>query len=312
MLRKNFSKIGVLMGGPSSEHKISLKSGRAVLKALKAKGINAKAIIIKSASIKENISLMKKSGIDCAFIALHGRFGEDGGIQGVLDKLKIPYTGSGVRASRLAMDKVASRLIFRKNGLHTPKFKVIKGKAKSTITLNNLAFPLVVKPALTGSSIGISIAQDQDSLKDGIKEAFKFDSRVIIEEYIRGRELTVGILGKSALPIVEIVTSQGFFDFKSKYRKGFTDYIVPAKLPKGISLKVKRAALSAHQLLGCYGCSRVDIILDSCNRPYILEINTIPGLTATSLLPKAAKSAGIDFNNLCLKLIQLAYEKAKV
>jgi D-alanine-D-alanine ligase len=312
MLRKNFGKIGVLMGGPSSENKISLKSGSAVLKALKAEGIKAKAIIIKSASIKENISLMRKSRIDCAFIALHGRFGEDGGIQGILEKLKIPYTGSGVRSSRLAMDKVASRLIFKKNGLHTPKFKVIKGKAKNVISLNNFAFPLVVKPALTGSSIGISIAQDKDSLKSGIREAFKFDSRVMIEEYIRGRELTVGILGKSPLPIVEIVTRQGFFDFKAKYKKGFTDYIVPARLSKGISLRVKRAALSAHRLLGCYGCSRVDMILDGRNRPFILEINTIPGLTATSLLPKAAKNEGIDFNNLAIRLIQMAYEKAKV
>lgn len=311
MLKYNLGKIGVLMGGPSSENKISLKSGSAVLKALRKLGIKAVGVIIKNDNLNDNISLIRSSAIDCAFIALHGRFGEDGGIQSILEKLKMPYTGSGVKASKLAMDKVASRRIFEKNGLYVPGFKVIKNKAKSTATAGKIGLPLVVKPALTGSSIGISIVDNKGDLGPAVKEAFKFDNRVILEEYIRGRELTVGILGGKPLPIVEIVTRHGFFDFKAKYQYGLTEYIVPAKLSLSVSSRVKKAAFSAHQLLGCYGCSRVDIILDSRNRPFILEINTIPGLTATSLLPKAARSAGIDFNNLCIKLIQMAYEKAK-
>jgi D-alanine-D-alanine ligase len=240
---------------------------------------------------------------------LHGRFGEDGGMQKVLSKLKIPYTGSGISASKLAMDKVASRNIFKRHGLNVPNFKVITKANYNHSNMRKLMFPLVVKPALTGSSIGISIVDNFKNIHAAINLAFKFDSRVIIEEYINGRELTVGILEDKALPIVEIIPKHNFFDYQAKYKHGLTDYIVPAKLTPKISLKIKKAGLSAHRLLGCFGCSRVDIILDKNRRPYILEINTIPGFTSTSLLPKAATKAGIDFNNLCIRLIRLAYEK---
>jgi len=307
---RNFGKIGVLMGGPSSENKISLKSGRAVLSALKESGIRAIPVLIKGEGERENIALLRSKNIDCAFIALHGRFGEDGGIQRILSKLNIPYTGSGVGASKLAMDKVASRNIFKLRGLNVPDFKVIN-KRGGIHNIRGLKLPLVVKPALTGSSIGISIADSRKSISDAIKLAFEFDRRVIVEEYIKGRELTVGILDDKPLPIIEIIPKRNFFDYQAKYRRGLTDYIVPAKVAPGAGIKAKKAALSAHKLLGCFGCSRVDIILDAKDRPFILEVNTIPGLTSTSLLPKAAKKAGISFNNLCIRLIRLAYEKAQ-
>ncbi|MBN2830997.1 MAG: D-alanine--D-alanine ligase [Candidatus Omnitrophica bacterium] len=311
MAIKNLGRIGVLMGGPSSEKKISLKSGFAVLKALKELKVKVFPVVIKSDSFKDNISLLKAKKIDCAFIALHGRFGEDGGIQRILSKMKIPYTGSGIKASKLAMDKVASRNIFKRNGLYVPDFKVIKRRSYSLNFIQGLNLPLVIKPALTGSSIGISIADAYSSIAPAIRLAFKFDKRVIIEEYIKGRELTVGILEGNPLSIIEIIPKGHFFDYQAKYRHGLTDYIVPAKLKPKISEKIKRTALAAHKLLGCFGSSRVDIILDKRNRPFILEVNTIPGLTSTSLLPKAASASGIDFANLCIKLIQLAYEKAQ-
>ncbi|MDD3087405.1 MAG: D-alanine--D-alanine ligase [Candidatus Omnitrophica bacterium] len=307
---EKFGRIGVLMGGPSSERKISLKSGKAVLRALREAGVDAVPVVINSEGFRGNASLLKAKGIDCAFIALHGRFGEDGGIQKILNKLKIPYTGSGVNASRLAMDKVASRNIFKKHGLYIPTFKVIK-KDKKNHDFHKLKFPLVIKPALTGSSIGISIVDNYKSLLTAVKLAFKFDDRVIIEEYIKGRELTVGMFADKPLPVIEIIPKHNFFDYQAKYKYGLTDYIVPAKISYNTAIKVKRAASLAHKLLGCFGCSRVDIILDCKGRPFILEVNAIPGLTATSLLPKAAKEAGVDFVNLCTSLINLAYEKAK-
>ena len=311
MGKKDFGRVGVLMAGPSSEKKISLKSGHAVLKALREAGVNALPVIIKNSSIKDNIRLLKSRNLDCAFIALHGAFGEDGGIQSILSKLKIPFTGSGVRASRLAMDKVASRNIFKKHGLDVPRSQILK---RGSYKINNFHlsnFPLVIKPASHGSSIGLSIVDSKKNIAKAIKLAFKFDSRIIIEEYIKGRELTVGILDDKALPVVEIFPKHFFFDYQAKYKKGLTDYVVPAKLPRKIAAKIKQKALLAHKLLGCFGSSRVDVILDAKNKPFVLEVNTIPGFTATSLLPKAANESGIGFNDLCIKLISLAYEKTQ-
>jgi D-alanine-D-alanine ligase len=308
MGKKDFGRVGVLMAGPSSEKKISLKSGHAILGALKASGINALPVIIKSSKINDNIRLLKFKKLDCAFIALHGSFGEDGGIQSILNRLKIPYTGSGVRASRLAMDKIGSRNIFRKHGLDVPCSKVMTRKSFKADGLSSFSLPIVIKPASNGSSIGLSIVRDKKSISSAIELAFKFDKRIIIEEYVKGRELTAGILDDKALPLVEIFPKHFFFDYSAKYKKGMTDYVVPAKLPGKIAAKIKKRALSAHKLLGCSGCSRVDIILDAKNKPVILEVNTIPGFTATSLLPKAADKSGIGFNELCVKLLELAYE----
>lgn len=308
-LKKEFGRIGVLMAGPSTEKKISLKSGHAVCAALETCGLEVVPVIIKTDKREENIRLLRLKKIDCAFIALHGRFGEDGGIQKILNSLKIPYTGSGAKASKLAMDKIASRKIFQKHGLKVPRSSILIKGLREQSDFKDLGLPLVVKPATHGSSIGLSIVSSHKDIRKAIDLAFRFDTRVIIEEYIKGRELTIGILEEKAMPVIEIIPKHAFFDYQAKYKKGLTDYKVPAKLNNKVSLSVKKAALEAHRLLGCFGCSRVDIILGGRDEPFILEVNTIPGLTETSLLPKAARNIGIDFSTLCLKLIRLAYAK---
>jgi len=314
MAELNFGKIGILMGGPSSEREISLKSGKAVYESLGQAGLEVSAIDIKTDGREENIKLIESFGIDAAFIALHGRFGEDGQIQEILDTLNLPYTGSGAKASRLAMDKIASRKIFEVSGLSVPRYKTEEKNSYDSNWkkhLNGFILPLVVKPASNGSSIGLSIVEKEEHLGKALDLAFSFDERIVIEEYIRGREVTVGILDEKSLPVIEIIPKKGFFDYEAKYHAGMTDYMVPADLPAEIAARIQEAALSAHKLLGCCGCSRVDLIIDSNNTPFVLEVNTIPGMTATSLLPKAAKVAGVDFFRLCTKLIELAYEKTK-
>lgn len=306
-----FGRIGVLMGGPSSERDVSLRSGMAVLENLSRLGLDVKAIDIKTDCYEDNARLLKSHAIDCAFIALHGKFGEDGGIQEVLDGLRIPYTGSGVSASRLAMDKIASRKIFQIYGLTIPDYEILNKFFYNRNKYKHYRFnyPLVVKPAANGSSIGLSIVEKPSLLDKAIDLAFAYDDNIIIEEYIKGRELTVAILDDRALPVIEIVPKRKFFDYQAKYKYGLTEYLVPAPLPAPIKKKVQLCALKAHRLLGCFGCSRVDFMLDCKSRAYILEVNTIPGLTQTSLLPKAASKTGIDFSRLCLKLVGLAYEK---
>lgn len=310
----SFGKIGVLMGGPSTEREISLKSGKAVYESLKELGLDVVAIDIKTSDSGENINLIKSSEIKCAFLALHGRFGEDGQIQSLLDKIHIPYTGSAVEASLLAMDKAASRMMFQASGIDVPRSEVF---LKGGFTLGcdfpaKFGFPLVVKPARHGSSVGLSIVDKKEDLTAAVDLAFSFDDKIIVEEYIRGREITIGILDGKALPAVEIIPKKRFFDYEAKYQQGMTDYIVPAELDTWLALDLAKKALIAHNALDCYGCSRVDIILSEGNIAYILEVNTIPGFTQTSLLPKAAKTAGISFSQLCVKLIQLAYEKTKI
>jgi D-alanine-D-alanine ligase len=309
--KEQFGRIGVLMGGPSTEREISLKSGQAVYAALKDSGLKVENIDIKTEDREENINLIKSYKIDCAFIALHGRFGEDGQVQAILDGLKIPYTCSGAEASRLAMDKVASLKIFEANGLKVPRYRVLEIASYSPDWKigNELGLPLVIKPATHGSSIGLSIVDDPGDLDKAVALAFSFDPRVVVQEYVAGRELTVGILEERPLPVIEIIPKKRFFDFEAKYQAGMTDYIVPAEIEESASKKAQGMALSAHRLLGCSGCSRVDMILDKNSALFILEINTIPGLTSISLLPKAAKTAGIGFQELCLKLIELAYAK---
>lgn len=307
----DFGKIGVLMGGPSTEREISLKSGKAVFDALEKLGIAVEAIDIKTDDPKENILLVKSYGIDCAFIALHGRFGEDGAIQNILEQIQIPYTGSGVQASRLAMDKIASLEIFAKSGLSVPDFQEVKKKAFSPGFKPDsaLGYPLVIKPASHGSSIGLSIISAYQDCAQAMTLAFNYDDNVVVQKYIKGRELTVGILDEKPLPVIEIIPKNFFFDYEAKYLQGKTEYVIPAELDARRAGVVQEAAVSAHKLLGCYGCSRVDLILSPEGVPYILEINTIPGMTATSLLPKAAKVVGLDFSQLCVTLLRLAYAK---
>ncbi len=308
-----FGKVGVLMGGASTERGVSLKSGKAVYESLKQLNLNVIAVDITTDNIDENKELIEAQKIDCAFLALHGRFGEDGQIQEILESLKIAYTGSGALASRIAMDKVASREIFQSHGLRVPKCEVLEKavyKRGNTFDVKEFKAPFVVKPVAHGSSVGLSIVDKESDLDNAVNLAFSFDERVLIEEYISGREVTVGILDDHVLPVVEIIPKKRFFDYEAKYQAGMTEYIVPAKLEDKIVHDLGEMALKAHKALGCYGCSRVDIILHNADMPVILEVNTIPGFTQTSLLPKAAKAAGIGFAQLCGKLIQLAYEKA--
>lgn len=310
----SIGRIGVLMGGPSSEREISFKSGKAVVEALQSQRVDTVSIDIHTDSIDENAARIKSYGIDCAFLALHGRFGEDGQIQGILESLRIPYTGSGVKASKLALDKVASCALFESHGIRVPRYKIFdKALGYDAAGLvQGLGFPLVIKPATGGSSIGLSIIDDEQHIRQALELAFSYDDKVIVEVYIKGRELTVGILDARPLPVIEIIPKKRFFDYEAKYKAGMTEYIVPANLEAPVSKKVQDMALAAHTLLGCWGCSRADFILSEGGVPYILEVNTIPGFTQTSLLPKAAKVTGIEFPQLCLRLIELAYEKAQL
>ncbi len=306
-----FGKIGVLMGGPSSERDISLKSGSAVLESLLKQHFDAIAVDIKSDNRRETEEVIKSLGLDCAFVALHGRFGEDGQIQAILEELGLRYTSSGVKASKAAMDKILAKEIFSRNNLPVPKQVVIEKKAYEINKEINVEFglPWVIKPATCGSSIGLSIADKKEEVSPAVDIALGFDDRVLVEEYISGRELTVGILENKPLCVIEIVTKRRFFDFQAKYQLGLTDYIVPARLDDSLARWAQEIAGEAHRILGCFGCSRVDLMLDRENRLYILEVNTVPGFTSTSLLPKAARNAGIDFDQLCLKLLKSAYEK---
>ncbi|MFA5320354.1 MAG: D-alanine--D-alanine ligase [Candidatus Omnitrophota bacterium] len=310
-MKKDFNpgKIGVLLGGPSSEKEISLKSGRAVCSGLSFLGLEALPVEVATDNVPAAEQLLRDSGIDCAFIALHGYFGEDGQIQEILERIGLPYTGSGPAASRLCMDKAASREVFLRNGFNVARGVVFNRRdGFDPAALEELAFPLVIKPACNGSSIGVSFADDRRQAEEAARAAFLLDDKVIAEEFVGGKELTVGILAGRALPVIGIVPQKRFFDYEAKYNKGITEYEIPAVIDRVSAEVAQAAALKAHNALGCNGYSRVDIIL-SDRGPVILEINSIPGMTETSLLPKAAAIEGMDFPHLCLRLLELAYEK---
>ncbi len=309
-----YGKIGVLMGGCSSERDISLKSGTAVLTALRELGCDVVAVDITSSDNHEIRKIIFENKIDIAFIALHGRIGEDGVIQGILEGLNIPYTGSGIEASRLAINKIMAQSIFKKNGLLVPEHSVLSLYNIDTgesIIDNIKGFPVIIKPACEGSSIGVTVVENKRQLRDAVKTAYEYGKEVLIEEFIYGRELTVGILEGNPLPIIELRPKRRFFDFFAKYNKGITEYIIPAKIESNLYKDIQDTAVRAYELLGCDDFARVDFMLDRHNRYYILEVNTIPGFTETSLLPKAAAEIGINFKQLCLKLVELAYAKKK-
>ncbi len=311
---KQLGRIGVLMGGYSSEREISLRSGTAVAESLKRQGGAVVAIDITVRDKEKIASLVRSYNLDVAFIALHGRLGEDGTIQTILEDIGIPYTGSGVEASRLALDKVLAQDLFQKSGIQVPAhISLYKQEAAHHAGLIREIdfYPVVVKPAREGSSIGITLVRAPGALQEALTKAWKYDDKILIEQYIPGRELTVGILGDGALAPIEIRPKAEFFDFKAKYSSGATEYIVPAHLPQEVADKIRQTALAAHRALGCSDLSRVDFILAENGAYYVLEVNTIPGFTSTSLLPKAARVMGIDFDRLCLQLAGLAYGKKK-
>ena len=309
--------IAVLMGGISPERKISLQSGKAVANALEKTDSHVIKIVVNDDLVSE----IDNYKIDVAFVALHGHFGEDGGIQEVLESKDIPYTGSGVSASRLTMDKVKSKEIFIKNNIPTPDyFAVSTTQSMSEIvkSVKKLKLPVVTKPVSNGSSIGISIIREYDELPDGIKHTGPHGTEVLIEKYIEGRELTVSILEDKALPVIEIKTATGFYDYDAKYKSKNTQYIIlesaeessECTLSHAVYDRVQELAIRAHNSLGCCTFSRVDMILGNDGEIYILEANTIPGFTERSLLPKAAAAANISFTELCSIIVGTAFKHA--
>jgi D-alanine-D-alanine ligase len=301
-------RIAVLAGGPSCEREISLISGKAVFDALS--GLGLPAILLDPGP--DFVHRLKEENISFVFIALHGSFGEDGTVQRLLDQARIPYTGSGALASALAFDKSSAQPLFAKAGIPIPEFRILKKDQAvdfKNFTLNGARGPLVVKPAKAGSSVGVHILSDPEGLRAAAEDAFLYSDTVLVERYIPGRELTVGILDGVTLPIVEVIASQKFYDYKAKYQDNRTRYEFPAKLDAAQAQKVSKAALLAYQTVGCEVMGRVDIILSLDDTPYVLEVNTIPGLTGKSLLPKAAQALGIDFPRLCVKIIELSLKK---
>ncbi len=307
----NVKKVAVLMGGISEEREISLKTGNAVLSALNKKGYITKSIDTKYDFIDE----LKLFNPDIAFIALHGPYGEDGTVQGLLEILNIPYCGCDVLSSAVAMNKIYTKKILYCDNLPTADFKVLnhieyeKNKEETIKSLyNNFKLPFVIKAPRQGSSIGIYFVKNKNEIKDSIEKALKFDDRILIEKFIEGKEYTAAVIGDDypkALPVIEIISLTGVYDYKAKYTKGLSEHIVPADLSKELTEEIKSLALKAYNSIGCKNFARVDFIVDKKNKPYILEINTIPGMTETSLLPDAARASGITFEDLIDYFIKL-------
>ncbi len=297
--RMRSKKIGVLLGGLSAEREISLKTGTAALNALRELGYDAVAIDA-GTDLPEQL---RQNEVEVAFIALHGRFGEDGRVQGLLEMMQIPYTGSGVMASSIAIDKVVTKQLLLFHELPTPGFDFIRpGDSIADLQARCQQLPLIVKPSREGSTIGITIARTAEVLQQGIAAAAELDGTVLVEEFIDGDELTVSVLNGKALPIIKIVPKSGFYDYQAKYFSGDTAYLLPAPIDAEVYQQVQRAAEAAYRALGCRGAARVDFMLRE-RESYCIEVNTIPGMTETSLLPKAAAAAGIAFPQLVEMLL---------
>lgn len=296
-------RIAVLLGGFSSEREISLRSGSAVAKALRERGHDVAEVDVRDEAVAE----LDRVRPDVAFIALHGKFGEDGGIQALLERKGIPYTGSGPEASRVAMDKAAAKERFARAGAPVaPHLLVRRGDDPSAARERILAFglPVVVKPRTEGSSVGVSIHRTPEGLGRGLEDAFRFHPDALVERFVGGRELTVGILEDRALPVIEMKPAREFFDYEAKYVDDRTVYVVDPPLERAARERLQAAALAAHRSLGCEGFSRVDAILTAAGDPIVLEVNTVPGLTERSLLPKAARAEGIGFPELCERIVR--------
>ncbi|MGZ9189888.1 MAG: D-alanine--D-alanine ligase family protein [Nitrospira sp.] len=311
------SKIGVLMGGQSSEREVSLKTGEAVYRSLVRSGYDAVAIDVGPALTQT----MQEQLVEIAFLALHGPGGEDGAIQGFLETLGIPYTGSGVRASAIGMHKVATKTQLAAVGIPVPKGTVVlRGTAPSlarTLRTSKLTLPVVVKPASQGSTIGVTIVRQPSQWKEALRLAHQYDEEAMVEAFIPGHEVTVSLLSGAdeavtGLPAVEIVAPDGFYDFSAKYEKGRTQYLCPAPLSASVTRQIRQLAIKTYQVLGCNGAARVDFRITPKGKPYVLEINTVPGMTETSLLPMAAGKAGISYDALTERILQSALARAGV
>ena len=309
------SKIGVLMGGQSSEREVSLKTGEAVYRSLVRSGYDAVAIDVGPALFQT----MQEQPVEIAFLALHGPGGEDGAIQGFLETLGVPYTGSGVRASAIGMHKVATKTQLAAEGIPVPKGTVVLRGTVSTLgrilSTGKLKLPLVVKPASQGSTIGVTVVRKPSQWKEALRLAHQYDAEAMVEAFIPGHEVTVSLLGGAdgtvtGLPAVEIVAPDGFYDFSAKYEKGRTQYLCPAPLSAAITRQIAQLAIKTYQVLGCKGAARVDFRITPKGKPFVLEINTAPGMTETSLLPMAAGKAGLSYDVLTERILDSAIERA--
>ncbi|HEX6004384.1 MAG TPA: D-alanine--D-alanine ligase [Burkholderiales bacterium] len=298
-----FGKVAVLMGGRSAEREISLKSGGMVLAALKSKGIDAHPFDPRDAGLEQLIA----QKFDRVFIALHGRFGEDGTVQGALEYLGIPYTGSGVMASALAMDKWRTKLLWQAAGVPTPPYELLTAASDFVGVAARIGLPLMVKPAREGSSIGMSKVESVEKLAPAYALAAQYDDVILAEHYIQGIELTAAILGDEALPLIRLETPRVFYDYQAKYFADDTRYICPCGLPQPQEQRIQADALRAFRLIGCSGWGRVDVMLDPSGQPYLLEVNTIPGMTDHSLVPMAARARGIAFADLVVRILESAH-----
>lgn len=297
----NFGKVAVLLGGRSAEREVSLNSGAAVLAALKRRGVDAYAFDPAERNLDE------LQGFDRAFIALHGRYGEDGTIQGMLELLGVPYTGSGVMASAIGMDKWRTKLLWQAAGIPIPRFELIDAASDFEAVAERLGLPLFVKPANEGSSIGISKVHHADELHTAYEQAARYDALVLAEQFIGGGEYTVGILGDMALPAIRIVPASEFYDYEAKYLRDDTRYLCPCGLPAAQEERIRSQALRAFRVLGGQGWGRVDFLMDEAGQHYFLEANTSPGMTDHSLVPMGARAAGIPFEELVVKILESAH-----
>jgi len=303
----NGEAVAVLMGGLSAEREVSLMSGQGVLEALRSQGINAQAFD----PAERDLSELKRDGFARCFITLHGRFGEDGTVQGALELLRIPYTGPGVMASSIAIDKVMTKRLWQAAGLATPAWVLVDSAAGTERALQTLGAPMIVKPSREGSTIGLTKVTKPDQCAQAFALAHGHDSDVLCEQFIAGDEVTISVLGSAgaarALPLIRIVALDGNYDYQAKYFTHSTQYLIPAGLPPGEEQAIAELALAAYRCLACRGWSRLDVMIDAATRkPYLLEVNTSPGMTTHSLVPMAAKAAGISYPALCLEVLQSA------
>jgi D-alanine-D-alanine ligase len=307
----SFGKVAVLMGGMSAEREVSLMSGSGVLKALRSRGVDAHAFD----PAERDLSQLRKDGFARCFIALHGRFGEDGTVQGALELLGIPYTGSGVMASSMAIDKVMTKRVMISEGLPTPQYRLLRrgayGAADIAAVPDALGLPLIVKPAREGSSIGLTKVTTREGMAEAVAQAEKLDADVLCEQFISGDEVTCPVLGTGAgahaLPVIRIVAPDGNYDYQNKYFTDTTQYIVPCGLPEGEEAAIQQLVLDAFRILNCRGWARADVMIDKATRkPYLLEINTSPGMTSHSLVPMSARAAGISYEDLCVEVLKTA------
>ena len=302
-MTSKFGKVAVLMGGRSAEREISLKSGAMVLGALKRSGVDAHAFDPSERGLDELVA----ERFARAFIALHGRFGEDGTVQGALEYLGIPYTGSGVMASALAMDKWRTKLLWQAAGMPTPAYELLTRETDPAAVVARLGVPLMVKPASEGSSIGMTKVTSVEALGAAYELAAGYDASVLAETFVEGVELTAGILDDETLPLIRLETPRTFYDYEAKYFANDTRYICPSGLPEGQEQRLQRVALAAFELLGCRGWGRVDLMLDRAGEPSLLEVNAVPGMTDHSLVPMAARANGMSFEDLCVRILESAH-----